>query len=135
MFSPTVLAQAKLEDIKQLLSMPYWQDEKYKKILNPTILANSKSVVKKLPILFDMIEKFELGNFVNSSFFLKSPSQAYALLMHMSDNDIPFVIDGKLSPLFSSQPGRLKKLYNIDINQLIEKYPIENYLKEGSFKI
>jgi len=55
----------------------------------------------------------------------KSPSQNVALLNYLLSNNIEFVQNGKLNPIFNFQPGALLKKYGIDIKQLIVMYPIE----------
>lgn len=47
LISASVLATSKLADIKNLLSQEYWQDERFKHLLAPSILTNSKSMIKK----------------------------------------------------------------------------------------
>ena len=126
LFTSQVLAKAKIEDISELLKMPYWSDERYKKLLSSSILAKSKQMLKKLPILFEMAEEYQIENYINTSFLLFSPSQNYALINYLLDNNLPLVIDNKLNTIFSRHPSALKKKYGIDIKELIKKYPYEN---------
>ncbi len=107
--------------------MPYWEDERFKKLLTSSIIAKSKSMLIKLPILFEMTEKYSIDNYLNTSFLLFSPSQNYALINYLIDNDIPLIIDYKLNFIFGKQPGLLKKKYNIDLKVLMEKYPMPKY--------
>ena len=125
MFTSTTLAHAKLGEIQELLNLDIWEDSRYKDLLTSTIVAKSKSMITKIPILINMVEYYEIDRHLNVNFLLKSPSQNYALINYFEDNGIPLVIDGKLNSLFSYQPGVLKKKYNIDINELIMKYPFD----------
>lgn len=127
LFTSQVLAHAKLKDIKSLLELPYWEDERFKKLLTSSIVAKSKSMLIKLPILFEMAEKYSIDNYLNTSFLLLSPNQNYALINYLIDNDIPLIIDYKLNSIFGKQPGLLKKKYNIDLKVLMEKYPMPKY--------
>ena len=126
LFTSQVLAHAKIEDISELLKMPYWSDERYKKLLSSTIVARSKQMLKKLPILFEMAEEYQIENNINTSFLLFSPSQNYALINYLIDNNLPLVINNKLNTIFGKQPIVLKKKYGIDIKELMKKYPYEN---------
>ena len=126
LFTSQVLARAKIEDISELLKMPCWSDERYKKLLTSTIVARSKQMLKRLPILFEMAEEYQIENYINTSFLLLSPSQNYALINYLLDNNLSLVIDNKLNTIFSKQPIVLKKKYGIDIKELMKKYPYEN---------
>ena len=74
-----------------------------------------------------MAEDYDIDNYLNVSFLRKSPSQNYALINYLIDNDMPLVIDYKLNSIFSYQPVVLKKKYNIDIKQLMQDYPLPVY--------
>ncbi len=126
LFTSQVLAHAKIEDISELLKMPYWSDERYRKLLTSTIVARSKQMLKKLPILFEMAEEYQIENYINTSFLSLSPSQNYALINYLIDNNLPLVIDNKLNTIFGKSPSVLKKKYGIDIKELMKKYPYEN---------
>ena len=87
-------------------------------------------MISKLPLLFRLAEENNIDSFLNTSFLLFSPSQNYALIEYLKDNNLPLIIDYKLSPIFGKQPGLLKKKYNIDIKELIKKYPYEEDTKK-----
>lgn len=137
LFTSTVLAHAKIEDIKDLLNLPFFKDEKNKCLLTPTILSNAKGMIKKIPILFEIAKEFKIDNYITIKYLIKSPSQNYAIINHLNDNNIPLVLDGKLNSIFGYNPGVLKKRYNIDLKKLMEKYPLPleyKYKKEGKVK-
>ena len=133
LFTSTTLAHTKLEDIQGLLDMECWKDERFEKLLTTSIAAKSKSMISKLPILISIAEEFNIDGYLNANYLLKSPSQDYALIQYFNENNIPLVIDNKLNSIFSYQHGVLKKKYNIDLNELIKKYPlsIEKYNNGG----
>ena len=134
LFTSTTLAHAKLEDIQMLLNMACWKDERYKRLLQPTIISNSKMIVKKLPILLKLAEEYGISDNINVNFLLKSPSQDYALIRYLEENNIPLVKNGKLNPIFTYQPGVLKRKYGFDLNELIKKYPFQEKGKiDGRF--
>ncbi|MGM9878715.1 MAG: hypothetical protein ACI31R_01660 [Bacilli bacterium] len=130
LFTSTVLAKAKLEDIRKIFALDYWSDDRFKNLLTSSIVTNSKSMIKKIPILIEMAETYDIDNFLNTSFFLKSPSQNYALIRYLEDNNIPLVIEEKLNPVFSNLPGVLRKKYDIDLKKLMELYPYKESLEE-----
>ena len=105
--------------------MPYWKDDRYKKLLTSSIVSKSKQMLKKLPILFKMAEQYQIENYINTSFLLFSPSQNYALINYLLDNNLPLVIDNKLNTIFGKQPNVLKKKYKIDLKELMNKYHYE----------
>ena len=125
LFTSQTLAHAKLEEIQELLQMDCWNDKRYSGLLTSSIVAKSKSMISKLPFLFRLAEENNIDNFLNTSFLLFSPSQNYALIQYLKENNLPLIIDGKLNPIFGKQPGLLKKKYNIDIKVLIQKYTYE----------
>ena len=131
LFTSEVLARAKLEDIKTLLNLPYFKEEKYKHLLTSSLLAKAKTVIKKLPILFEIAMDFEIEDYITKSYLLKSPSQNYAIISYLNDNNLPFVVDGKLNSMFNIQPMVLKKKYNIDLKEIMEMYPLPLKYEEG----
>ena len=134
LFTSQTLAYAKLEDIKKLLQMDLWNNSKYANLLTSSIVAKSKQALKKMPILIKLAENYGFEECLNTKFLLHSPSQNYALIRYLKENDIPLTINGKLNSIFGYQPGVLKKKYNIDLNILMDRYPFneqELYEKEG----
>ena len=125
LFTSTTLAFAKFEEIQQLLKMEYWKDERFKKLLTSTVVARSKSMIFKLPIIIQIAEDYNIDTYLNTSFLLNSPSHNYALIQYLIENNIPLIINGKLNSVFCYQPGLLKKKFNIDIKKLIIKYPLK----------
>ena len=137
LFTSQVLALAKLKDIQALLKMDYWQDEKFKNLLTSSVLANAKSMISKLPILINIAVKNGIDKYLNTSFLLFSPSQNYAIIQYLIDNNMSLIIDEKLNPIFGKQPGLLKKKYGVDIKELIVKYPLdlEEFKIDGGKKL
>ena len=134
LFTSTTLAHAKLEDIKKLLQMDLWNNSKYANLLTASIVAKSKQMLKKIPILIKLAENYGVEECLNTKFLIHSPSQNYALIRYLKENDIPLIIKGKLNSIFGYQPVVLKKKYNIDLNTLMDMYPFneqELYEKEG----
>ena len=134
LFTSQTLAHAKLEDIKKLLQMDLWNNSKYANLLTSSIVAKSKQMLKKIPILIKLAENYGFEECLNTNFLLHSPSQNYALIRYLKENDIPLIINGKLNSIFGYQPGVIKKKYNIDLNTLMDMYPFneqELYEKEG----
>ena len=134
LFTSETLAHAKLEEIQQLLNMDIWLDPKYKKILTSSVVAKSKIMISKLPILLDLAERYGLSEYLNTSFILFSPSQNYALIKYLEEKNIPLIVDEKLNPIFGKQPGVLRKKYGIDIKEYMIKYPIEELEFGGKLK-
>ena len=134
LFTSQTLAHAKLEDIKKLLQMDLWNNSKYANLLTSSIVAKSKQMLKKIPILIKLAENYGFEECLNTNFLLHSPSQNYALIRYLKENDIPLTINGKLNSIFGYQPGVIKKKYNIDLNILMDMYPFneqELYEEEG----
>ena len=129
LFTSETLAHAKLEEIQKLLKMEFWKDERFKKLLTSSIVAKSKSIINKLPILFEMAENYNIDKYLTTSFLLLSPSQNYAIINYLISNDLPLVIDNKLNPIFGKQPGVLKNKYNIDLKELMTMYPLNQMTK------
>ena len=127
LFTSQTLAYAKIQDIRNLLKLPYWEEEKYKKLLTCSIVANSKKMISKLPIQIQMAEEYKISNYITTSFLRSAPSQNYAKINYLIDNNLSLTIDEKLNPIFSYSPSCLKKMFNIDIKMLIAQYPFDNY--------
>ena len=127
LFTSTTLAQAKIGDISTLIQMPYWSDIRFKYLLTSSVLAKAKQMINKLPILIKIAEHYEIDEYLNTSFLLLSPSQNFALINYLSDNNISLITNGKLNSIFGKQPGFLKKRYGIDIKEQIKKYDLSKF--------
>ena len=125
LFTSETLAHAKLGDVQKLLSMDCWNDERYRRLLTSSVVAKSKSMILRLPILFNLAEEYGLTDYLNTSFILVSPNKNYALIKYLEENNLKLIIDGKLNPVFGKAEGLLKKKYNIDIKTCMKKYPLE----------
>ena len=124
LFTSTTMAHAKIKDIQKLLQLDYWKDDRFKGLLTSSIVANAKSMILKLPILIKIAEKYNIDKYLITSFLLCSPSQNYAIIQYLNENNLPLIIEGKLNIMFGKQSGFLKKKYGIDIKKLIAKYPL-----------
>ena len=127
LFTSTTLAHAKIEDIQKLLQMPYWNDIRYKDLLTSSVAAKSKQMITKLPVLFKMAEYYKIDGYLNTSFLLFSPSQNFALINYLNDNNMPLIENDKLNMVFGKQPGFLKKKYGIDIKEQMLKYDFSKF--------
>lgn len=138
LFTSQTISETNLSYIKQLLELPFWQEEKYKKLLTPSLVSKSSSMIKKLPKLFSIAEYYGIDEYLTINFTRLSPEQCYALINFFIDFDIPLITEeNKLNPLFNKPPIFLKNRYNIDMNELIKKYPFkeEQFLsKKNDFK-
>ena len=127
LFTSQTLAHAKIEDIQKLLQMPYWNDIRYKDLLTSSVAAKSKQMITKLPVLFKMAEYYKIDGYLNTTFLLFSPSQNFALINYLNDNNIPLIENDKLNMIFGKQPGFLKKKYGIDIKEQMLKYDFSKF--------
>ena len=127
LFTSTTLAHAKIEDIQKLLQMSYWNDIRYKDLLTSSVAAKSKQMITKLPVLFKMAEYYKIDGYLNTSFLLFSPSQNFALINYLNDNNMPLIENDKLNMVFGKQPGVLKKKYGIDIKEQMLKYDFSKF--------
>ena len=127
LFTSQTLAHAKIEDIQKLLQMPYWNDIRYKDLLTSSVAAKSKQMITKLPVLFKMAEYYKIDGYLNTTFLILSPSQNFALINYLNDNNIPLIENDKLNKVFGKQPGVLKKKYGIDIKEQMLKYDFSKF--------
>ena len=127
LFTSETLAHAKIGDISTLLQMPYWSDIRFKHLLTSSVLAKAKQMINKLPVLIKIAEYYEIDEYLTTSFLLVAPSQSFALINYLNDNNIPLIINGKLNSYFGKQPGFLKKKYGIDIKEQIKKYDLSKF--------
>ena len=132
LFTSETLAHAKLEDISKLLRMDWWKDVRFKKLLTSSIVAKSKSMIKKIPVLIELAEEHGIDKNLNTKFLLRAPSQNYALIRYCEDNNIMIVVDGKLNPIFGKSNMILMKKDGIDVKDLMVRYPFEKREKERS---
>ena len=129
------MAQAKLEDIEKLLQLPYWNDEKYERLLNSSVIANSKLMLKKLPNLIKLAEYYEINEFINYKYLKNSPSQNFALINYLLENNIPLIVNNKLNSVFSITSGVLKKKHGIDLKEEMLKYDFSEFKFDEEIKI
>ena len=127
LFTSQTISHAKIEDIQKLLQMPYWNDIRYKDLLTSSVAAKSKQMITKLPVLFKMAEYYKIDGYLNTSFLLFSPSQNFALINYLNDNNMPLIENDKLNMVFGKQPGFLKKKYGIDIKEQMLKYDFSKF--------
>ena len=136
LFTSTTLAHANLENIRELLKMDIWKDPKYKNLLTSSIVAKARQMIIKIPILLDIAKFYQIEEYLNTSFLLFSPSQNFALIKFLEENNMSLVVNNKLNPIFGKAPGLLKKKYNIDVKRLMTIYPFDDQLlKENEGKI
>ena len=127
LFTSETLAHAKIEDISTLLQMPYWSDIRFKHLLTSSVLAKAKQMINKLPVLIKIAEYYEIDEYLTTSFLLVAPSQSFALINYLNDNNIPLIINEKLNSIFGKQSGLLKKKYGIDIKEQMKKYDLSKF--------
>ena len=127
LFTSQTLANAKIGDISILLQMPYWSDIRFKHLLTSSVLAKAKQMINKLPVLIKIAEYYEIDEYLTTSFLLVAPSQSFALINYLNDNNIPLIINGKLNSYLGKQPSALKKRYGIDIKEQIKKYDLSKF--------
>ena len=127
LFTSQTLANAKIGDISILLQMSYWSDIRFKHLLTSSVLAKAKQMINKLPVLIKIAEYYEIDEYLNTSFLLVSPSQSFALINYLNDNNIPLIINGKLNSYLGKQPSALKKRYGIDIKEQMKKYDFSKF--------
>ena len=127
LFTSQTLAHAKIGDIQKLLQMSYWNDIRYKDLLTSSVAAKSKQMITKLPVLFKMAEYYKIDGYLNTTFLILSPSQNFALINYLNDNNIPLIENDKLNKVFGKQPGVLKKKYGIDIKEQMLKYDFSKF--------
>ena len=127
LFTSQTISHAKIEDIQKLLQMSYWNDIRYKDLLTSSVVAKSKQMITKLPVLFKMAEYYKIDGYLNTSFLLFSPSQNFALINYLNDNNMPLIENDKLNMVFGKQPGFLKKKYGIDIKEQMLKYDFSKF--------
>ena len=80
LFTSTTLAKAKIDDISMLLKMSCWQDERFKDLLTCTIVSKAKQMIKKMPVLIELAEEYQIDKNLTTGFLCFSPSQNYALI-------------------------------------------------------
>ena len=127
LFTSQTLAHAKIGDIQKLLQMSYWNDIRYKDLLTSSVAAKSKQMITKLPVLFKMAEYYKIDGYLTTTFLILSPSQNFALINYLNDNNIPLIENDKLNMVFGKQPGVLKKKYGIDIKEQMLKYDFSKF--------
>ena len=127
LFTSETLAHAKIEDIQKLLEMPYWNDIRYKDLLTSSVAAKSKQMITKLPVLFKMAEYYKIDGYLTTTFLILSPSQNFALINYLNDNNMSLIENDKLNRVFGKQPGFLKKKYGIDIKEQMLKYDFSKF--------
>ena len=127
LFTSQTISHAKIEDIQKLLQMSYWNDARYKNLLTSSVVAKSKQMITKLPVLFKMAEYYKIDGYLTTTFLILSPSQNFALINYLNDNNIPLIENDKLNMVFGKQPGFLKKKYGIDIKEQMLKYDFSKF--------
>ena len=102
--------------------MEEWKNEKYKHLLQSSILLRKK---ESLQVNIRFAEQYGFEDYINIKYLLKSPSQNYALINYLLDDNYNIVENGKLNSVFEYRPGEMKKRFNVDLKDLMIKYPLE----------
>ena len=109
------------KNIQMKLSLPYWNDKKYTKLLTPSIFTITQ---KRIEDAIEVAEDLNIGEWITTSFLRKSKIRLLALIHYVQDNQIPLIINEKLHPIFSTPSSVLKKKYQIDLKLLVEQEKI-----------
>ena len=91
-------------------------------------------MIKKLPNLIKLAEYYEIAEFINYSYLKNSPSQNFALINYLLENNIPLIVNNKLNPLFLRTSGVLKKKYSIDLKVEMLKYDFSKFKFDEEIK-
>lgn len=122
LFTSQVLAHRTPEKISEIISMEEWKNEKYKHLLQSSILLRKK---ESLQFNIRQAEQYGFEDYINIKYLLKSPSQNYALINYLLDNNYNIVENGKLNSIFGYQPGEINKRFNVDLKELMTIYILE----------
>ena len=82
-----------------------------------------------------MAEYYEIDEFINSGYLKSSPSQNFALINYLLENNIPLIVNNKLNSVFSITSGVLKKKYGIDLKEEMLKYDFSKFKFDEEIKI
>ena len=78
------------------------------------------------PVQPKINEQYNIDEFLTVSFLLKSPSQNYALIMYvLNDDKLNLIENGSLNKIFNMTTTILKRKYGLDIKDLMLEYPYE----------
>lgn len=132
-------------EVKAILQLDYWNDEKFQGLLTPSIWnSNRDSIVKKLnmecfktdkynalltPTIFvisenniteniKIFEEYEIENYITTSVIRKDPRDTKLLIEYMQEKGIDLIVDNKLNPVLNTTKKNLKEKYNIDLVEL-----------------
>ena len=121
LFTPSVLALSTLSKIKDVINLPLWKNEKYAKLLTPSLLTiKTDRIVANI----ELLEKYGIIDYSSNAtnLIMRDLIQNEALINYMIDNNYDLVINGKLSSMLISPKNILKKKYNIDLDALVEDF-------------
>jgi len=126
LFTSTNLAHGDIDSFRAILNLPGVKDGKYRHLITSTILAKGKKMVEKLPIQFELAEKYGFADSMKVKYLLKSPSENYAYIQYLIEKGIPFIDEeGKLHSIFDWTPKQLEAAMGVTREELMDKYPFE----------
>lgn len=140
LFGDVVLARSSVKKVKDMIHSDEFKE--YPHLFTPQVLAHSRVMFKKMPVLIKLAEKYGIDGSLTTSCFMKSPSQFYAIINYLIEIGqregitAPLFKEGNLHPFFTYTSTQLKERFNIDLKELIKRYPFdeEKFLAEEGSK-
>lgn len=104
------------ENISAKLALPFWSNPLYSHLLTSTIWSISATRIEESIKTF---EELGLQKYITPGSLRKSSIQIKALYHYLEKNKKSVIVGERLHPVFNLPPIGLKKIYNIDIEELI----------------
>lgn len=117
------------EQISSKLKMPYFEMPEYRHLLTPSIFLITEENINDNILLF---REYGLDKHIMPTNIRTNAEDQRLLIEYMVENNIPFVIRGKLHEILRKTTTKELKKYNIDLNSLRKNSKDKKVLKRGN---
>ena len=104
-------------DVKNKLYLPYWNDSKYQHLLTPSIFGIS---IKNIESGITLLEKYGISQYITNRCLRRNQKEQESLIKYMIEKGIELVIDEK-----NGIDKKLNPLLNASSTELRKKYNID----------
>ena len=118
-----------VNQVKNILELPYWKENKFQKLLTSEILQNKEYQYLLTPSIFnvsltnlynmiDLFKEYSIDKYITNRCVRRNVNLQRKLIEFMIENNVNLIIDNKLNPILNASNKALKENYNIDIKKI-----------------
>ena len=116
------LYERNIEEIRKILEMPEWKDERYSHLLKPSIFSVSE---KNIRPTIELFKKYGIDEYISNKALRRNVTTQRKLLKYMEIHNIPYLTENndgtyKLNKIINATNTVLKNKYHIDLSKMVD---------------